>query len=221
MATTVLTDVEDLYGDLTGGILSTAILSTGAITPTVTPTPVNSTGYILFINSADPTANELCKFTANASGVLTITAGNRGLGDTTEQSSHAQNSVCIMPYNSVLHEEIDAALAARITASSTDTLTNKTIDVDNNTLSNMLVTGFKSGEVNTTGTLGSAANKLADCATIAAAITASVAGVASVDALTGAVTTSAGEDVVKTIVSNDIEFAVDTGNIILQTRVFN
>ena len=106
MATTILTEQEGVYK----GALSTAIASTGAITPTVSPTPKNQTGYIKVVRTDDSSYSEIMKFTANAAGVLTITAANRGLCDTTARNDHSIGLTVIMPWTKEAVEEIDTYL---------------------------------------------------------------------------------------------------------------
>ncbi len=147
---TELTPIEDSYD----GTLSLAITGTGAITPTVSPAPIASTGFLKLKDPDDATKNEIMKWTANAAGVLTITAGNRGLGGTTAQT-HVADKQVLLVYTEELHSEIDVALAAKIEADSSDTLTNKTIDANGtgNNISNLETDDFAANVVDTDDTL--------------------------------------------------------------------
>jgi len=106
-----------------------------------------------------------------------------------------------------------------ITDDETQPIANKTIN--SSTLNSPVIDGTLSGTAFETP-LGSpgATDKVVSAFDIRAAITASVAGVASVDGLTGAVTTSVDSTLTKTIVSNDIEFKIDTDQQYLFNQIF-
>jgi len=179
--TTILTPAEDLFGGLTGGQTTNAITTTGAITVDVSPTPKNQVGYITVVNPSDTSKCEIMKFTANVGGTLTVTAGNRALGDTTVQT-HQENVPVLICYNTLVHEEIDEALAARMTEDGVATLTNKTINGDNNTILNLLIANFKAGEVDTTITAPGSDSKIASTKAIVDYLVSISAGVLSVQA---------------------------------------
>lgn len=74
-------------------------------------------------------------------------------GESSDPADNLSGSVWHNSTSGKLKAYIESAIREIITADQTQTLTNKTIDADNNTVSNLEVDNFKSGVVDTDGTL--------------------------------------------------------------------
>ena len=108
----------------------------------------------LVLNPDSATNREVVLVTSINSGTKTLTLDNvnkRYLTGSAATSglSHASGSVVRMSPLQQHIEDLNDRVDAVPTASSTDTLTNKTIDADNNTISNLEVDNLKSGVLDT------------------------------------------------------------------------
>ena len=79
-------------------------------------------------------------------------------GETSDPSDNVEGSVFHNSSSQRLKTYIQGSIREIITSSQSQTLTNKTIDADNNTLSNIEVDNLKAGVLNTSTTLASASN---------------------------------------------------------------
>lgn len=91
MSAPIFTKITPTQNNYFGTI--SQIITLWAITPTVTPTPDGSTWYITIYDPDDSTKTEICKYTANASWVLTIPLAGRGLSWTIAQTHSAWKRV--------------------------------------------------------------------------------------------------------------------------------
>ena len=108
----------------------------------------------LVLNPDSSTAREVILVSSINTGTKTLTVsaiGNRYLTGSAATSglSHASGSTVRMSPLQQHIEDLNDRVDALPTASSTDTLTNKTIDADNNTISNLEVDNLKSGVLDT------------------------------------------------------------------------
>ena len=104
----------------------------------------------LVLNPDSSTAREVILVSSINTGTKTLTVsaiGNRYLTGSAATSglSHASGSTVRMSPLQQHIEDLNDRVDALPTASSTDTLTNKTIDADNNTISNLEVDNIKAG----------------------------------------------------------------------------
>lgn len=130
------------------------ILASGATSMTLTAAPTSdgtsqiAAPYYLVIDPDNASNREVVEVTA-ASGT-TVSAMTRDKeGRHTTDPTHVDGTVVRMAVIKEMFEDVHDRVDALPTTSSTDTLTNKTIDADNNTLSNIEVDNLKSGVLDT------------------------------------------------------------------------
>jgi hypothetical protein len=79
-------------------------------------------------------------------------------GESSDPTDNAEGSIFQNSSQQKLKTYIESAIREIVTNSQSQTLTNKTINSDNNTISNIVVSNFKAGVLNTSTTLASASN---------------------------------------------------------------
>lgn len=130
------------------------ILASGATSMTLTAAPTSdgtsqiAAPYYLVIDPDNASNREVVEVTA-ASGTTVSTMTRDKEGRHTTDPTHVDGTVVRMAVVKEMFEDIHDRIDAGVTASSTTTLTNKTIDADNNTLSNIEVDNLKSGVLDT------------------------------------------------------------------------
>lgn len=173
------------------GDVSVGDTGTGAITITVSPTPKHSTGLVKVYNPDDTTLFEDILYSANSSGVLTIQALGRGRNDTTPLSEITTDFKVFFPADTDdMRYQIDQLLqlCAFLNSESIFTVSPK-----------VPLTTTENAQVMSRGE-------------IIANYASGVAGVATINAETGNLTLSSGEDVEVTQDDKDFSFSVKKTN---------
>ena len=130
------------------------ILASGATSATLTAAPTSdgtsaiAAPYYLVIDPDNASNREVVLVTA-ASGTTLSTITRDVEGRHTTDPTHVDGTVVRMSVLKEMFEDVHDRVDALPTNTSVDTLTNKTIDADNNTLSNIEVDNLKSGVLDT------------------------------------------------------------------------
>ena len=130
------------------------IFASGATSATLTAAPTSdgtsaiAVPYYLVIDPDNASNREVVLVTA-ASGTTLSTITRDVEGRHTTDPTHVDGTVVRMSVLKEMFEDVHDRVDALPTNTSVDTLTNKTIDADNNTLSNIEVDNLKSGVLDT------------------------------------------------------------------------
>lgn len=140
---------SNFYESTLNGILASGAT---AMTLTAAPTSDGTSGiaapYYLVIDPDNASNREVVLITA-ASGT-TVSVMTRDVeGRHTTDPTHVDGTTVRMAVIKEMFEDVHDRVDDLPTNTSTDTLTNKTIDADNNTLSNIEVDNLKSGVLDT------------------------------------------------------------------------
>ena len=141
--------LSNFYESTLNGILASGATSGAlAAAPTSDGTSVIAAPYYLVIDPDNSANREVVLITA-ASGTTLSTITRDVEGRHTTDPTHVDGTVVRMAVVKEMLEDLHDRVDDLPTNTSTDTLTNKTIDADNNTLSNIEVDNLKSGVLDT------------------------------------------------------------------------